>query len=116
MYLGDRTCIGKVVRFGYSVRVQDEWVTGLVTVTVVEPPAVPPPEPHVSGPAGPAAPGPAVTCDLKDRSWRAIKIEGGRFEKANAPPEIADFVRLIDADTLTVEPFLAARSCSRASS
>jgi hypothetical protein len=105
IYEGGSECIGQPLNFGYSARLRDpgtcqeRWVTGLITVTVTEAPAVPPVNPPVAvNPPG------QLSCEIPNAPWRLIKIDGGQFNKTDAPPEIADFVKLITESSFTVSP------------
>ena len=84
VYQGGNECVGKQVRFGYSVRLPNETVTAVVTVTV---------KPR------------SVACESPNPAWKWVKIDGGRFEKANAPAGVADFADLAEEDAFTVAPF-----------
>jgi hypothetical protein len=84
VYQGGDQCIGRQVTFGYSVRLQDETVSAVVTVTV---------KPR------------SVACESPNAAWKWIKIDGGRFERANAPAGVIDFAVLTDEDSFTVAPF-----------
>lgn len=101
IYEGGPECVGRALNFGYSARLRDpgtcqeRWVTGLITVTVTEVPTRIPGPPEVQGP---------LSCEIPNVPWRLIKIEGGQFNKADAPVEIADFVKLIGEPSFTVGP------------
>jgi hypothetical protein len=84
VYQGGDECAGKQVEFDYSVFLKDEWVTGHVTVTVTAR---------------------ASACDIQGSPWRLIKIDGGHFDKQNAPPAIVDFTDLLNEQTFDVTPF-----------
>ncbi|MBV6486921.1 MAG: hypothetical protein GHHEDOFH_00858 [Pseudorhodoplanes sp.] len=84
VYQGGDACVGQRVTFDYSANLQNEWVTGQITVTV---------KPRV------------IACDIPNPSWQLIRIEGGRFDKSNVPPGVVDFADLLDETTFTVGPF-----------
>jgi hypothetical protein len=86
VYEAPARCVGKVDRFFYEVELpnarsgQNETVRGIVVVTVVAR---------------------ALNCE----SNRFVKIEGGTFDKANAPAGIDDILALVDQTSFTVAPF-----------
>lgn len=101
IYEGGPECAGRTLNFGYSALLRDpgtcqeRWVTGLITVTITEGPRQPPENPP---------PVRQVSCEIPNLPWRLIKIEGGQFNKADAPVEIEDFVKLIGESSFTVGP------------
>jgi Sulfatase-modifying factor enzyme 1 len=84
VYQGGNECAGKQVEFDYSVFLQNEWVTSHVTI-------------RVSARTSP--------CNIPGSSWRMIRIDGGHFDKQNAPPAIVDFTDLLTDTTFDVAPF-----------
>lgn len=88
IFRGGTDCVGADVVFGYSVKIQGDWLTAAVSVTVK--------------PATAAALGP---CDVPEYDWQMTKIDGGTFDKSSMPPGIVDFVDLIDENTFSVAPF-----------
>jgi hypothetical protein len=84
IFKGGADCLGVDIRFGYGVRVGEEWIAAIVSVTMK-----------------PAA----FTCGVPGLALTTIKIEGGQFDKASAPPGIADFLNLIEGDMFSVQPF-----------
>jgi hypothetical protein len=87
IFKGGPQCVGVDVSFGYSVQLPNGQVRGLVSVKVKPAAAV------------------AVPCDVPGYEWGMTKIEGGTFDKASAPPNVIDFVDLIDENTFSVRPF-----------
>jgi hypothetical protein len=93
-YRGGDNCAGRSSTFKYRAKLFDartcesEWRSALVTVTVT------------------AAPPRVLSCDIPGS--RMVKIDGGQFTKAEAPPELGDFIRLVEEDTFTVAPFCLA--------
>jgi hypothetical protein len=111
-YQGGRDCMGQSVVFKYRAKLRDartcepEWKTAFVTVTVAMTPAPPPPRPEVRPAPEPRPPQiSSVSCDIPDSRARFIKIEGGRFVVAEAPPVLADFARLVEEPVFTVATF-----------
>jgi hypothetical protein len=88
IFRGGTDCVGADVVFGYSVKIQGDWLTAAVSVTVK--------------PATAAALGP---CNVPEYDWQMTKIDGGTFDKSSMPPGIVDFVDLIDENTFSVAPF-----------
>jgi hypothetical protein len=84
IYSGTSDCVGAEVSFKYIVKLPDDSVAAAVNVTVTAT---------------------TFSCGISSMQVTSIKIEGGVFNKQNAPPAIADLVAQIDDQTFTVPTF-----------
>jgi hypothetical protein len=84
VFMGGSECVGVSIHFGYSFKANEDWITGMVAVTVKQA---------------------AFSCEVASLNWPALKIEGGQFDKEDAPPGIVDFADLLPEAGFSVRPF-----------
>jgi hypothetical protein len=84
IYTGGSACVGAEVSFKYVVQLPGDSVAAGVTVTVTAS---------------------TFSCDTRSAGMTSIKMEGGAFDKQNAPGAIADLVAQLDDQTFTIAAF-----------
>ncbi|HXI06893.1 MAG: hypothetical protein ACRC1G_12995 [Bradyrhizobium sp.] len=108
VFRGSASCVGADVVFAYSVKLNDEWQSAAVSVTVrpagADTPRSPDTPPRPQDPAR-RPPGSVPLCSLPDADWQMARIEGGTFDKSSIPGAIIDFAELIEDRTFSVTPF-----------
>ena len=111
VFRGGNDCVGSDVVFDYSVKLNGEWQSAPVTVTVRPaeanrtPPPPPPPPPSQSPATTPPQATAVAPCNVPDTDWQMARIEGGSFDKSSIPTGIVDFADLIEDSSFSVAPF-----------